>query len=556
MDSRRGQAASKQAESVKTAEPVQPNESEEEREVKEMEGVAEEEEKVVDGAGTSSNAGTDMKDYMIADVEAEIHAALLACPPHGSEIHIVGLSSDTSEEDLKIFCESVGQVARVKRWKRTCSLENLFSAFVEYESNELAAKAVQELNDTTLKGKKLSCSRSYSKHCLLICNVPRSMTEDVLIEALEKIGPGVSHVHLIMESSDCNQGCAFVQYYNHACAEYSRNKLSDPKFKLYSNMPTVIWAPTEMRAVYVKNLPKNVTQDQLRRLFEHHGEIITVNLPPAKSGKVHRIGFVHFAHPSSARSATSEKYHLDGQDLECSLAKPATERKGATGPNTQEGPLLQNVPSQIGYGVMGDANGALGYGMMGYADGAPGYSVMGDTYGALGYSVMGDIYGASGYSVMGSADGAPGYSVMSGPYGAPGYRVMGGAYSAPGYDVMSGVYGAPGYSAIVGAYGVPGNGVMGGGYGGPGYSAIVGAYGVPGNGVMGGGAYGVSGNGVMGGGYGGPGYRAIVGAYGVPGNGVMGGGYDAYGASGYGAIAGAYGAPNPSLWAVHALLEL
>lgn len=114
MESRRGRAAAvKQAESVKTAEPVQPNESEEEREVKEMEGVEEEEEKVVDGTGTSSNGGTDMKDYMIADVEAVIHAALLACPPHGSEIRIAGLSSDISKEDLKIFCESVGRVARV-----------------------------------------------------------------------------------------------------------------------------------------------------------------------------------------------------------------------------------------------------------------------------------------------------------------------------------------------------------------------------------------------------------------------------------------------------------
>lgn len=57
-----------------------------------------------------------------------------------------------------------------------------------------------------------------------------------------------------------------------------------------------------------------MTRDQLRRLFERHGEIKKVYLPPAKSGEVNRFGFVHFAHPSSAwrASETSQKYHLDG----------------------------------------------------------------------------------------------------------------------------------------------------------------------------------------------------------------------------------------------------
>jgi len=64
----------------------------------------------------------------------------------------------------------------------------------------------------------------------------------------------------------------------------------------------------------VKNLPKDVTQDQLRKLFEHHGEITKVVLPPAKSGQEKRIGFVHFAERSTAMKAVknTEKYDLNG----------------------------------------------------------------------------------------------------------------------------------------------------------------------------------------------------------------------------------------------------
>ena len=67
----------------------------------------------------------------------------------------------------------------------------------------------------------------------------------------------------------------------------------------------------------MKNLPKDVTQDQLRKLFEHHGEITKVVLPPAKSGQEKRFGFVHFAERSTAMTAlkSPEKYELNGNLL-------------------------------------------------------------------------------------------------------------------------------------------------------------------------------------------------------------------------------------------------
>lgn len=77
-----------------------------------------------------------------------------------------------------------------------------------------------------------------------------------------------------------------------------------------------------MKAVYVKNLPKNVTQDQLKKLFEHHGKITKIVLPPAKTGhEKNRIGFVHFAERLCAMKAleSTERYELDGSHLFGSL---------------------------------------------------------------------------------------------------------------------------------------------------------------------------------------------------------------------------------------------
>lgn len=67
--------------------------------------------------------------------------------------------------------------------------------------------------------------------------------------------------------------------------------------------------------MYVKNLPENITQDSLKKLFEHHGKITKVVLPPAKAGQEKsRFGFVHFSDRSSAMKALKNtvKYEIDG----------------------------------------------------------------------------------------------------------------------------------------------------------------------------------------------------------------------------------------------------
>ncbi|KAK9170397.1 hypothetical protein Syun_002537 [Stephania yunnanensis] len=234
----------------------------------------------------------------------------------------------------------------------------------------------KELNNKEFKGRKIKCSSSQAKHRLFIGNVPRNWVAEDLKKVATEMGPGVNVVELVKDpqNSSRNRGFAFIEYYNHACAEYSRQKMSSPKFKLDSNAPTVSWADpknadssstAQVKALYVKNLPKDITQDKLRNLFEHHGEITKVVLPPAKSGQEKsRFGFVHFAERSNAMKAlkNTEKYEIDGQVLECSLAKPQTDKKADSGSTSQKSALLPTYPPRMGYGLVGGPYGGLGAG--------------------------------------------------------------------------------------------------------------------------------------------------------------------------------------------------
>lgn len=64
----------------------------------------------------------------------------------------------------------------------------------------------------------------------------------------------------------------------------------------------------------MKNIPENTSTDQLKELFQRHGEVTKVVMPPAKSGGRRDFGFVHYAERSSALKAVkeTEKYEING----------------------------------------------------------------------------------------------------------------------------------------------------------------------------------------------------------------------------------------------------
>ncbi|KAH7443544.1 hypothetical protein KP509_02G039700 [Ceratopteris richardii] len=315
---------------------------------------------------------------------------LLSQPEHGSEVFVGNISKDTMEDDLREFCAACGDIfeVRVMRDKDRLDSANKGFAFVTFSKKEYAQKAIETLNDCELKGRKLRISPSQLKNKLFIGNIPKSWGNEELEKVLSENGHGIQKVDLVKDpqNPERNRGFAFVEYYNHACAEHSRRMLSAPGFKLGSSIPTISWADSpsgadypgasQVRVVYVRNLPESATQEQLSRLFEHHGEITRVMLPQSKPGQAKRdFAFIHFADRNSALKAIekSEKYVLDGRELETSLAKPPSDKKGnatVIPSSVNSGLLPQSFPARarLGfpgpnmYGGMQTSLGARGFG--------------------------------------------------------------------------------------------------------------------------------------------------------------------------------------------------
>ena len=86
--------------------------------------------------------------------------------------------------------------------------------------------------------------------------------------------------------------------------------------------------------IYVGNLSFEATEDEIRGLFEEHGEVIKVNLITDRdTGRPRGFGFVEMADANQGRTAIEQVNgrELGGRTLTVNEAKPRAARSGGGG---------------------------------------------------------------------------------------------------------------------------------------------------------------------------------------------------------------------------------
>ncbi|HEY3402331.1 MAG TPA: RNA-binding protein [Ohtaekwangia sp.] len=80
--------------------------------------------------------------------------------------------------------------------------------------------------------------------------------------------------------------------------------------------------------IYVANIPFKASEDELRELFEQHGEVSSVKIIMDKETNRSRgFGFVEMADATAAKNAINELngYNFIGKDLVVNEARPKTD---------------------------------------------------------------------------------------------------------------------------------------------------------------------------------------------------------------------------------------
>ncbi len=81
--------------------------------------------------------------------------------------------------------------------------------------------------------------------------------------------------------------------------------------------------------IYVGNLPYNVTEDELRGMFDQYGEVSKVNIITDKfTGKAKGFGFVEMPNDADAESAIKalNETAVNGRNIKVNPARPKEDR--------------------------------------------------------------------------------------------------------------------------------------------------------------------------------------------------------------------------------------
>ncbi len=89
-----------------------------------------------------------------------------------------------------------------------------------------------------------------------------------------------------------------------------------------------------MLNIYVGNLSFEATEDELRKLFEEHGEVLKINLITDRdTGRPRGFGFVEMADAAQGRTAIEQinGREVGGRTVTVNEAKPRESRSGGGG---------------------------------------------------------------------------------------------------------------------------------------------------------------------------------------------------------------------------------
>ncbi|MSQ41787.1 MAG: RNA-binding protein [Dehalococcoidia bacterium] len=85
--------------------------------------------------------------------------------------------------------------------------------------------------------------------------------------------------------------------------------------------------------IYVGNLPYSATEDEIRRLFEAHGEVVSCAIPTDReTGRPRGFGFVEMSNEDAANAiAALDGKDFDGRTLRVNEARPREDSRQGDG---------------------------------------------------------------------------------------------------------------------------------------------------------------------------------------------------------------------------------
>eukprot|EP01035_Chromulina_nebulosa_P017012 gene17012-22516_t len=167
-------------------------------------------------------------------------------------IYVSGLAWDTKDEELQDLFSSVGTItnAYVLKQKRAGKERSLGCGIVEFEASESAQAAITHFNETLFKDRIIR------------------IREDKVVESTD-ISP------LSSTSTASSNSTTYTSEVAVSADELSVKSINN-------NKKNKVFVPNK---IFISNISKVTTVDDMTSLFKEYGEIVSINVLPKKGRK-------------------------------------------------------------------------------------------------------------------------------------------------------------------------------------------------------------------------------------------------------------------------------
>ncbi|KAI3451468.1 hypothetical protein Pfo_008133 [Paulownia fortunei] len=234
------------------------------------------------------------------------------------EIFVGGLDRDAVEEDIRKVFEYAGEVVEVRMHVDPSTNKNKGYAFVQFATKEQASRALLEMKNPVIHGKRCGTAPSEDNDTLFLGNICNTWTKEAIKQKLKDYGiEGVENITLVADPryEGLSRGFAFVEFSSHAEAmlAYKRLQKPDVVFGHSERTAKVAFAEplrepdpevmAQVKSVFVDGLPPHWDEDRVREKFKVFGEIARIMLARNMStAKRKDFGFVDFSTHEAAVS--------------------------------------------------------------------------------------------------------------------------------------------------------------------------------------------------------------------------------------------------------------
>jgi len=261
-----------------------------------------------------------------------------------ASLYVGDLLPEVNETQLFEIFKQVGPVASIRVCRDAVTRRSLGYAYVNYHNIVDAERALDLMNYKDIKGKPCRIMWSQRDPSLrksgvgniFIKNLDKSIDNKILYDTFSTFG-NILSCKISTDENGNSKGFGFVHYETHEAAEEAIAKTNG---KLLNGKKAYVglFLPKKDRIkdqapkwtnIYVKNLPKSVSDEKFRELFGKFGTITSAVIMKDEQGASKGFGFLNYDIHEQAQAAIDEMNgkEIDGQQLYVGRAQKKSERE-------------------------------------------------------------------------------------------------------------------------------------------------------------------------------------------------------------------------------------